>query len=93
MPAARRSRLPTVATKVAVSIPSDLYRAVERARKRHRKTRSAVMQDALRHWLRHEAEMVLVREYEAGYRRRPETRREVKAAEAAAVRLLGAEDW
>ena len=63
--------MPTVATKVAVSIPSDLYRAVERARKRHGMTRSAVMQDALRHWLRHEVEMVLVREYEEGYRRRP----------------------
>jgi len=85
--------MPTVATKVAVSIPADLYRAVERARRRHGKTRSAVMQDALRDWLRHEAELALVREYEAGYRRRPETRREVKAAQAAAVRLLGSEEW
>jgi metal-responsive CopG/Arc/MetJ family transcriptional regulator len=82
-----------VATKVAVSIPDDLYRAIERARKRHRKTRSAVMQDALRHWLRHESEIALVREYEEGYRRKPETSREIKAAEAAAVRLLSAEKW
>ena len=70
-----------------------LYRAVERARKRHGKTRSAVMQDALRHWLRHEAEIALVREYEDGYRRRPETRREVKVAASAAVRLLGSDEW
>ena len=82
-----------VATKVAVSIPDDLYRAVEQARKRHGKSRSAIIQDALRHWLRDEAEVALVREYEAGYRRRPETRREIKAADAAAVRLLGGEDW
>jgi metal-responsive CopG/Arc/MetJ family transcriptional regulator len=82
-----------IATKVAVSIPDDLYRAVERARKRHRKTRSAVMQDALRYWLRHESEIALVREYEEGYRRKPETRREIKAAEAAALRLLSAEKW
>jgi metal-responsive CopG/Arc/MetJ family transcriptional regulator len=81
------------ATKVAVSIPDDLYRAVEQARKRHGKSRSAVLQDALRHWLRHEADLALVREYEQGYRRRPENRREVRAAEAAAVRLLSAEDW
>ncbi|HLY39155.1 MAG TPA: ribbon-helix-helix domain-containing protein [Candidatus Binatia bacterium] len=85
--------MPTLATKVAVSIPADLYRAVERARKRHGKTRSAVMQDALRHWLRHEAEIALVREYEDGYRRRPETPREVKAAKSAAVRLLGSDEW
>jgi metal-responsive CopG/Arc/MetJ family transcriptional regulator len=82
-----------VATKVAVSIPDDLFRAIEKARKRSGRSRSAVMQDALRHWLHHQAQAVLVREYEAGYRRRPERRREVKAAEAAAVRLLSTEDW
>jgi metal-responsive CopG/Arc/MetJ family transcriptional regulator len=85
--------MPKVATKVAVSIPNDLYREVERARKKSRKSRSAVMQDALRSWLKQEAQAVLVREYEAGYRKRPESRREVKAAEAAAVRLLAAEEW
>ena len=82
-----------VATKVAVSIPDTLYREVERTRKRSGKSRSAVMQDALRVWLRHEAHAALVRQYEAGYRKRPETPREVKAAEAAAVRLLAAEEW
>lgn len=82
-----------VATKVAVSIPDDLYRAIEKARRRSGKSRSAVMQDALRHWLHHQAQVPLVREYEAGYRRKPESRREVKAAQAAAVRLLSTEDW
>ena len=81
------------ATKVAVSIPSGLYRAVERVRKVRGQSRSAVIQDALRHWLDSQAQAGLVREYEAGYRRRPESRREIEAAEAAAVRLLAAEDW
>ena len=36
-----------VATKVAVSLPDSLYRAVEQARKKSGKSRSAVMQDAL----------------------------------------------
>jgi metal-responsive CopG/Arc/MetJ family transcriptional regulator len=90
---ASEAAMPRVATKVAVSIPNDLYREVERARKKSRKSRSAVMQDALRSWLKQEAQAVLVREYEAGYRKRPESRREVKAAEAAAVRLLAAEEW
>lgn len=79
------------ATKVAVSIPDDLYRAVERARKKNDKIRSAVMQDALRTWLDQEAQATLVRQYEAGYRKKPEGRREVKAAAAAAVRLLSNE--
>ncbi len=82
-----------LATKVAVSIPSSLYQAVERARKGSGKSRSAVVQDALRNWLDSQAHAALVREYEAGYRRKPEGRREIKAAEAAAVRLLSTEDW
>ncbi len=82
-----------LATKVAVSIPGKLYQAVERARKASGKSRSAVIQDALRHWLDCQAQAALVREYEAGYRRKPEGRREIKAAKAAAVRLLSTEDW
>ncbi len=52
-----------------------------------------MIQDALRHWLKNQNEALLVREYEAGYRKKPEGRREVKAAEAAAVRLLSVEEW
>ena len=82
-----------VATKVAVSLPGDLYRAVELVRKKSGQSRSAVMQDALLHWLRQQEQAVLIREYEAGYRKKPEDKREVKTAEAAAVRLLAAEEW
>ena len=82
-----------VATKVAVSIPDDLYRAIERVRKRSGRSRSAVMQAALRYWLRHQAEVALVREYEEGYRRKPEGRREIGAARAAAMNLLRDEEW
>ena len=81
------------ATKVAVSIPYGLYRAIERVRKVSGRSRSAIIQDALRHWLNSQAHATLVREYEAGYRREPEGRHEIKAAEAAAVRLLSTEDW
>jgi metal-responsive CopG/Arc/MetJ family transcriptional regulator len=85
--------LAQVTRKVAISMPLELYRTVERVRKTTGKTRSAVMQHALRYWLDHRTETALVEEYEAGYRRRPEGRREVKAAEAAAVRLLSTEAW
>jgi metal-responsive CopG/Arc/MetJ family transcriptional regulator len=81
------------ATKVAVSIPSSLYQAVERVRKASGKSRSAIIQDALRHWLQQQATAALVREYEAGYRAKPEGRREIQAAAAAAVRLFSTEEW
>ncbi len=81
------------AVKIAMTLPDDLYRIVEQVRKKTRKSRSAVLQDALRYWLSQQEQSVLIREYEAGYRKTPETRREAKAAEAAAVRMLTALEW
>ena len=80
-------------TKVAVSIPPELFQAVERARRQRGSSRSAFLQDALSHWLKHQTEVMLVREYEAGYRRKPETRREIKAAESASARVLSETEW
>jgi hypothetical protein len=76
-------------------MPADLYRAFEHLRKSNGKSRSAIMQDALRYWLAHqgEAEAMLVREYEAGYRRIPESMREIKVAEAAATQALTTDEW
>lgn len=84
--------MPAKATKVAVSVPTDLFEAVERARRNAKKTRSAVVQDALRQWLRREAELGLVRDYEAGYLRHPEGRDEIDEATATAVGLLARDD-
>lgn len=81
------------AVKVAMTLPDDLYRIVEQVRKKTRKSRSAVLQDALRYWLSQQEQSVLIREYEAGYRKKPETSGEVKAAKAAAVRTLAAVEW
>jgi Arc/MetJ-type ribon-helix-helix transcriptional regulator len=78
---------------VSGSVARTFQSAVERVRKASGKSRSAVVQAALRHWLECQAHAAFVREYEAGYRRTPEGHREIKAAEAAAVRLLATEDW
>ena len=82
------------AAKVAVSIPVALFRAVEQARRRARKSRSAVVQEALRDWLRRGAQADLVRDYEAGYRARPEGERDAEAALATAMALFpDDEEW
>jgi hypothetical protein len=54
-----------------------------------------VVQEAVRDWLRRQARGDLVREYEAGYRRSPESADEIEAALATAVGLLAADedDW
>jgi metal-responsive CopG/Arc/MetJ family transcriptional regulator len=80
-------------TKVAVSLPEPLYRALESARRRLGRTRSAILQDALREWLRREAQADLVRGYEAGYRAQPEGERDADAALVTAFALLGDATW
>lgn len=74
----------TTAIKVAVSIPGDLYRAVERSRKKSGKSRSTIVQDALRRWLKEQKEAREAVIYLNGYSRLPESRREIKEAETMA---------
>jgi Arc/MetJ-type ribon-helix-helix transcriptional regulator len=74
--------------KVAFSLPQPLYRTVERARRRTRQSRSAVMQEALRLWVARDQEAARIRKYVDGYRQRPEARDEVAGLEAA-----GLEPW
>jgi len=81
------------ATKVAVSMPADLYRVVEGIRKRSGKSRSAILHEALRWWLERQRQLRLTRQYVAGYRNEPETRREIEMAQAAAVQLLSSQEW
>ena len=80
------------AAKIALSLPDDLFREVERVRKRRGKTRSALVQEALRLWLRQQTEASLVREWEEGYRRLPENAAESAAAEATAKFAFDSED-
>ena len=85
--------MPRLATKVALSIPKDLYASIERIRRKSGRSRSAVMQEALRSWLRQQQETTLVQQYEVGYRTKPETQREIATAEAAAVATLSSQEW
>jgi metal-responsive CopG/Arc/MetJ family transcriptional regulator len=86
--------MPRNAIKVAITIPADLFRAIEAARRGRSQTRSAAVQEALRQWLRAEKRAALTRQYEAGYRRRPESQREIDAALVTAVGLLhDDEEW
>ena len=80
------------ATRIAVSIPDPLYRALEKARRDSRRSRSAIVQEALREWLRRGLQQQLVRDYEAGYRAQGETSTEVEAALATAMGLVAKDE-
>jgi metal-responsive CopG/Arc/MetJ family transcriptional regulator len=71
--------------KVAVSLPVDTLRALERARTRLRKTRSAAVTEAVEKWL-HEGEVgEQDRLYVEGYLRQPEQPSGLTAVAAAVV--------
>lgn len=79
--------------KIAVTVPDDLLREVERLRRRTRETRSAVVQRALRVVLKRAELDARLRQYEEGYRQLPESDAEVDAAERRARAVLTAIDW
>ena len=65
--------------KVAVSIPRETLRSLERARARLRKTRSAAVTEAIQKWLATEEMGEDDRRYVQGYLRRPEQSAEIAA--------------
>lgn len=81
------------AVKVAITIPEGEFREVEAIRKRLKTTRSGVIRRALEHWLSAQREAQLDRAYQAGYRRKPETKREIKSQQALAMPALMSEKW
>jgi metal-responsive CopG/Arc/MetJ family transcriptional regulator len=82
------------AAKLAISLPQPLYRELEKARRASRKTRSAIVQEALQDWLGRSTRENLVRGYEAGYGAKPEIRAEVELALAAAMAAFAKdEEW
>ena len=75
--------------KVAISIPADTLRLLERARIRLRKTRSAAVTEAIERWLAAEEVSEDDRRYVEGYLRHPEPSAEVASVAGAVVRGWG----
>lgn len=75
-------------TKFAISLPEEVFRAVELERKRRGLSRSAVVQTGLLAWLRAQRLQERARRYVEAYRARPEVEREIDDA-ASLVRATG----
>lgn len=69
------------AAKVAISMPKEIFRSVEKTRRKLKMARSEAVVEALRVWLKELEEKELIRQYVEGYRRHPEriSPQEVKA--------------
>jgi metal-responsive CopG/Arc/MetJ family transcriptional regulator len=79
--------------KIAISLPGELIRKVERIRKATGETRSAFIRRAIELALDELEQRALIARYQEGYEKHPETAAEIAAAEAAAVELLSGKPW
>ena len=77
--------------KVAVSIPSATFEALERERKRTGSSRSGVVTQAIEAWLRRRAVEEADRRYVEAYRREPEHVRDLEVIATSVV--SGWERW
>jgi hypothetical protein len=80
-------------SKIAVTIPDDQMRTLERLRRRRRLPRSRIVQQALRFYFAHEGLSEEASAYEEAYRRRPEPEPDLQSFAGLAAEALGREDW
>lgn len=79
--------------KIAISLPqNDLFR-LEKVRKKLGIQRSAIIDMAIRFWLETMEKRKLIKQYEDGYRNKPEDISEIKAMERAAGKAFSEEEW
>ena len=71
--------------KIAVSLPKGDFYKLEQIRKKLALGRSAVIDKAIRFWLNYRENEELIKRYQDGYRKKPESIREIAAMEKASA--------
>ena len=82
--------------KTAISLPREDFRRIESFRKGAKKSRSQVIQEAVRHWFRKHSQKETEARYARGYARFPEeskTNDEIKALFRAGLAGWEKEEW
>ena len=69
------------AAKIAISLPTENFKRIEKIRKESGIKRSALIDTAIRFWLDNKEKDKMIQQYEAGYRHNPESIEEIKALE------------
>jgi metal-responsive CopG/Arc/MetJ family transcriptional regulator len=80
-------------TKVAVSLPEHLLKAVEKERKARGESRSAFFRRAVEMLLKQEQKSKSVERYIQGYSDMPESVEEIETIHRAGVAVLSREPW
>jgi len=79
--------------KVAISLPDEIFNAIEQERKESGESRSELFRQAIEMLLHRRQEEEKIRQYIRGYEQMPETAEEIAAADQAAVAILAEEPW
>jgi metal-responsive CopG/Arc/MetJ family transcriptional regulator len=80
-------------TKVAISLPEHVLKAIEKERKARGESRSEFFRRAAEKLLKQEQESKLIEKYLQGYRDIPESAEEVEAIHMAGTAILAREPW
>jgi metal-responsive CopG/Arc/MetJ family transcriptional regulator len=80
-------------TKVAISLPSDMYETIETARVKKGESRSEYFRRAVEKLLKEEQEAKEVESYIASYTANPESGEEIKEVDRLSVQVLVKETW
>lgn len=78
--------------KIAISLPKEDYYKLEQVRKKLGFGRSTIIDKAIRFWLSSREQADLVKRYQEGYSKKPESIQEIGAFEKAAAEAFREED-
>ena len=81
------------ATKIAISLPMEDLKRIEKVRKESGTKRSVLIDMAIRFWLDNREKGKMIERYEEGYRRHPESVDEIKAMEQLSADAFIEEGW
>ena len=79
--------------KIAISIPKNELKIIESLRHKLSLSRSAVIQQAVKHWLTCQERKGLIDKYVKGYLDKPEDPKHIAGWEKASFETLSKEEW
>ncbi len=83
----------TKTSKIAISLPEEVLKAVEREREGSGESRSQIFRRAVELLLRQRKEREMSEQYIRAYQQVPETEEEIAAARRSASAVLSEEPW
>lgn len=80
-------------SKIAISLPVEDLKQIEKIRKELGIQRSSLIHKAIRYWLETREKQKMIQQYEQGYATHPEAIEETKIMEKLSADAFGEEGW